>query len=110
MHTARTTAGECATLLRGSACSMPGRAGVSRWSAKPVFVIMGTPAWDAWQARWQREGRRPVTMKMFSIERRSETGAMQRGAWKDTLFPPRAEAGSDPPETRAEGAAYDPGF
>lgn len=57
----------------------------ARRKAKPVFVIEGTRAWDAWTAeRQQRTGMRssyPVTTAVID-------GKARRGWWFPTLFPP----------------------
>lgn len=58
--------------------------------AKPttaVFVIEGTPAWNAWLNYTEiTTGRRSMPVVMVLVN-----GKMRDGWWKPTLFPPRIE-------------------
>lgn len=59
-----------------------------------VFVRLGSPAWEAWEALWRKRSNMPATMRMFSVET-TIGGERLRGAWRDTLFPPAP--GTGPP-------------
>lgn len=69
-----------------------------------VFVRIGSPAWEAWEAEWRRGAGRgmPASARMFSLEAVID-GERRRGVWRDTLYPP----GHDPP---AAGPAVGAGF
>lgn len=56
-------------------------------AAKPIFVYMGTPAWEAWMAnKLATTGGRWTLTKTMIID-----GEKRTGWWFPTLFPPRRE-------------------
>ena len=73
---------------------------------EPVFVIEGTPAFDAWANRWRAENGMRATARPFTIERTVQ-GVRRRGMLRDTLFPPRrAEPAHDPPADDSEAVSF----
>jgi len=85
----------------------PFASGVAKAAAKPVFVIEGTPAFDAWLAVWRAEnGNRPL----FRADGKNAEGRPRKGIWRATLFPPRAPNRSvnpreeDPPDADEDAA------
>jgi hypothetical protein len=98
---------------KGSARSYIGERKFEDWAkgllthpGDPVFVRAGTPAFEAWEARWRFENNRPPSAKLFTIERRID-GVLTRGTLRPTLFPPkreRPESSADPP---AEHVPFD---
>ena len=80
----------------------PWARGVLAHPKPQVFVQAGTPAFEAWEARWRWENGRPATAKLFTIERMID-GQMRKGTLRASLYPPpwkreSAATTTDPPE------------